>query len=863
MKVESMTWEKTTWNVSLLFFAAITFFLILAMNSEGAMEKEPTWERELSVHSSEDSALSWDGEYYALANSKYVRLYETRGGEELWNYESHTSFEDIAISKYGDYIVAIQNAGRMVYFTRENETPEWELDMASSDIDMSLDGKYVVAEGTNNNLTLLDGHDEGAMIWEMPLEGSPGLVDISDDGSTILACYGENNSHSLLVDRETQAVLWNRSFERSVVSVALSSSGNNFVVSSMLDGIYCFRRDNATLLWKYPQEVYHPYVDISEDGHYICSTISEKEQPNSEYVYLFGSRNNTPLKRFKFEGKNTIATLDMSGDGEFIMVSTQSGTPFHVYLFGKKSEDQLWQSTVNVPSYHSHMSHNGSVLITDGVYRRGHGDYIAYISFFDNRGPIGVIDAPKYWREPKNRLVHFNCLGYSFHNITSYQWTSSIEGALHTGPDGNFSTSSLSPGTHIINLTVEDDFWGWGEVAGTELVIHYPPRAIISHETPSFALENETIRLISDSWDDTGLQQGVWYSDRQGCLYNGSYYHVPELKLENGTHLISHRVQDDYQAWSNNVTHEIVVNGIPWVASFESRTMAAVMGVEIPITFSATDDQEGLVYLVTSDLEGELYNNVIPNPWIILEELGEHKISCFAVDVYGTRSAYQNMSVNITLAPQLVYSASVGVLLVGEELELDLSGSYDEDGEIVRYLVTMGDETLLDSGVEKLLVHSFTETGQLDITMMVQDGQSIWSNETTLQLTVHRRPTASIVSILPNPQTELEAVGFSGSGEDDGGIIRYAWRSSLDGEIYNGTGSTFSSSELSAGTHTIFLRVQDERGAWSAEAPASLTITEKEIGGEEDNDGDSPAFSLLLLTLVLGLVAGKRRRRSG
>ena len=57
-------------------------------------------------------------------------------------------------------------------------------------------------------------------------------------------------------------------------------------------------------------------------------------------------------------------------------------------------------------------------------------------------------------------------------------------------------------------------------------------------------------------------------------------------------------------------------------------------------------------------------------------------------------------------------------------------------------------------------------------------------------------------------------------------ITRYAWRSSIDNEFYNGTESVLYFSDLSIGTHAIYLKVQDDYGVWSNEVSTSLTITE-------------------------------------
>jgi len=97
-----------------------------------------------------------------------------------------------------------------------------------------------------------------------------------------------------------------------------------------------------------------------------------------------------------------------------------------------------------------------------------------------------------------------------------------------------------------------------------------------------------------------------------------------------------------------------------------------------------------------------------------------------------------------------------------------------------------------------------------------------------LKLKLDIQLSASIKNIYLNPAMENQMVFFNGSGIPSGNrIIRFIWRSSVDGEIYNGTEYSFSTSNLSLGNHTIFLKVQDDTGNWSDEVNETLIIHEK------------------------------------
>jgi hypothetical protein len=84
-------------------------------------------------------------------------------------------------------------------------------------------------------------------------------------------------------------------------------------------------------------------------------------------------------------------------------------------------------------------------------------------------------------------------------------------------------------------------------------------------------------------------------------------------------------------------------------------------------------------------------------------------------------------------------------------------------------------------------------------------------------------PTAYIDSITPAEASVGTKVTFEGHGTDvDGTVVAYRWRSSLDGDL--GPEASFDTSSLSVGNHTIYLKVQDNNGAWSEEVSHIITV---------------------------------------
>ena len=88
---------------------------------------------------------------------------------------------------------------------------------------------------------------------------------------------------------------------------------------------------------------------------------------------------------------------------------------------------------------------------------------------------------------------------------------------------------------------------------------------------------------------------------------------------------------------------------------------------------------------------------------------------------------------------------------------------------------------------------------------------------------LNQAPKAYIDTISPAEVKAGEQVSFEGHGTDtEGSVVAYRWRSDRDGEI--GTTKSFKTSSLSVGEHAIYLMVQDNNDAWSAEARGSVTV---------------------------------------
>jgi len=165
---------------------------------------------------------------------------------------------------------------------------------------------------------------------------------------------------------------------------------------------------------------------------------------------------------------------------------------------------------------------------------------------------------------------------------------------------------------------------------------------------------------------------------------------------------------------------------------------------------------------------------------------------------------------------------------VNSEITFDASDSFDSDGNVIGYQWDWTNDGVYDTSwlVAATTSHAYSGAGTYTVKLQVKDDGGK-TDVDTAQVTItdeDQKPTAKIITINPSETTYGILVYFHGLGKDvQGTIIAYSWRSSIDDVISEQ--ATFTKSNLSVGTHTIYFKVQDANG-WSDEDSATLVINQ-------------------------------------
>jgi len=241
------------------------------------------------------------------------------------------------------------------------------------------------------------------------------------------------------------------------------------------------------------------------------------------------------------------------------------------------------------------------------------------------------------------------------------------------------------------------------------------------------------------------------------------------------------------------------------------------------VQFSGHGDDLNITgYRWRSDKDGNLSTNATFSASSL--SFGTHTIY-FKVQYGETRwSDEASLILLIHLRP----SATIEAISPNPALETDdihFIGNGTDDGTIEGYSWRSSIDGEFYNGTSSDFYYSNLSNGtHYWIWLKVKDNYGVWSDEISIRLDINGVPLSKIDSITPNPARKGENVTFVGNGVDDGHIVRYFWRSSMNGDLYNGSSSSFTTAELSEGNHTVYLKVKDNNGTWSDKVVKNLYV---------------------------------------
>ena len=317
-----------------------------------------------------------------------------------------------------------------------------------------------------------------------------------------------------------------------------------------------------------------------------------------------------------------------------------------------------------------------------------------------------------------------------------------------------------------------------------------PPTALINSITPNPASSGQNVSFVGSGTDTDGtITAYYWESSIDGVLSDQSSFTKNNLSI--GTHTISFNVQDDDGAWSSTATRTLIIN---------QSTPADI---------------------------------IIDNGSVYCTYTGEWGISG-ASGAYGDDSYWSRNGATYTWRVTPTATANYEVFAWwtaystrSTSVPIDIANENGTTRKTVNQQLNGGKWNSLG-------VFPFQAGVTYNITVTAVNGATISTCADAIKLSysgptgIQLPPTAEILSISPNPGMPNQTIILTGKATDsDGTIQTYNWRSSINGTF--GSTRVVNTTQLSAGTHTIYFKAQDNSGLWSPEVSATLDVGRENI----------------------------------
>jgi len=811
------------------------------------------------------ASISRDGEYVVIGSSdERVCLFDKDSNDPIWTYDTGAIVGRVSISGDGEYIAAGAKNDRVYLFDKDSETPQWSYRTGGDiwAVAISSDGEYIAAGSDDHKLYLFD-RDSETPLWNYPTGGNVRGVDISTDGEYITAGASKDSENLYFFDKDSSTPIWKASLGDHTNRVSMSADGEYCVASCIDHKVYFFSTRNirpvSSILTIDPDLVlegenieFQGYAE-DEDGEIveynwrsdIDGNLSNKSSFESSTLSL--GRHTIYFKAKDSNGTWSLAnserlTITRKPVASIYSISPNPANDNDTIEFKGNGTDEdgtietyLWNSSIDGKLYEgdsdtfgsdslSYGRHNISfkVMDNDGMWS----DEVSAELDINARPTVTVLLISEDVAE-KGQVVEFQGNGSDADgSIVGYHWRSDIDGNLSS--EAEFESSALSAGKHTISFKVKDDNGTWSLEDSDTLTITKEPVAYIDSVSPNPATEDDIIEFQGHGTDEGGtIEIYLWNSSIDGKLYEGDSDTFDSDSLSYGRHNISFKVMDNDGMWSDEVFVELEMNARPTVTMLLISEDVVEAGQVVEFQGEGSDADGSIVgYHWRSDIDGNLSSEAEFGSSALSP--GDHTIYFKVKDDNGTWSLEDSEILTITKKP-VAYIDSVSPNPATDDDIIEFRGhGTDEGGTIESYLWNSSIDGKLYEGDSDTFDSDSLSYGSHTIFFKVLDDDGMWSDTVSVELRINARPTVTVFRISEDLVEEGQEVEFQGEGSDaDGSIVEYQWNSDIDG--YLGNDSSFETSTLSLGTHTISFKVKDDNGTWSLEDSGTLAVTRRPV----------------------------------
>ena len=558
-------------------------------------------------------------------------------------------------------------------------------------IDLDNDGIDEIVVATAGNAAggdfktppALFAFDDSSRLWYQTLPSptirttASAVGDVNNDGNpdVIVILDGSDDVIAYSVDGSGATELWRAGITTSSYTTRTAAIGdvygdvNNEVIVAADNGVFALDGADGSVIWSRvtdPINYSSPVIgDIDNDGsnEIVVGSITGN-------VYVLNGNNGADMSNFPANtGRDiwsTPAIVDLDGDSiKEVVVGCWDGNVYAWHSDGTMVNGFpiVGTSVITSSPVVADIDNDGNFELAIGA-----DDHKIYVwDLYAIHPPIVIIDSPTGGTLLNGASISFDgSSSYDDNSISSYEWSSSIDGILSTSQ--SFSTSSLSLGDHTVTLEVTDNENAVNS-SSLSIYINNPPTVVIDSPVDgNVTVWNDDVTFNCTALDTDGtIASYEWVSDINGTIGTLSTFTTSSLMA--GIHDIVLTVTDNK---GTSVTDSISINvNIPPVVSINSPTQSSIFDYGESIIFNGTaTDEDGTItaYSWVSDKDGVIGNSSVVTTSVLTS--GIHNIVFSASDNFNTeRSTSLQIKVNAPPESETSGGGGGGGGTTGEEYE--------------------------------------------------------------------------------------------------------------------------------------------------------------------------------------------------
>ena len=495
-------------------------------------------------------------------------------------------------------------------------------------------------------------------------------------------------------------------------------------------------------------------------GDVFVSKLNENGSVLIYSTFVGGNSSEIPLNIILDSHNNSYVT-GSTGSSDFPTTYGcydelyNEGSDVFIFILNTKGTDLIYSTFVGGSNYES--GYNIARDSMNNVYITGKtssGDFPTTSSCYDNSRNGGMeifvfklnltqlttyaaIETISPNPTNESEQVHFSGKGTDENGtIVNYKWISRVDGFLSNKK--SFTLSNLSNGTYKIYFKVQNNSGVWSDEVFSTITRNGIPRAKVDDITPNPANEGDFVWFYGDYIDfENNIIDYYWESDIDGILSNQKDFSVSTLT--NGTHTITFRVKDSFNVWSENVSINFTINGVPRAKIDEIIPDISLESEEVWFYGNGTDDGTINGYKWSSDIDDFLsieksfkLSNLSNGTHIIYFKVKDNH-DVWSDEVSSTLIINGNPKANINeITPNPVNEGEF----------VWFFGNGTDDGNIEEYYWKSNIDKFLSD--KKSFNLSNLSNGTHTISFKVKDNYDVWSNEVNTTLTIICYPRAEI-----------------------------------------------------------------------------------------------------------------------